>query len=67
MKLLTTEDLVTRWGVAHATLANWRRTGAGPDFIRLENRTVRYHPDVIDAYERDTANVPFHGRVEDAS
>jgi predicted DNA-binding transcriptional regulator AlpA len=34
-------------GIGLCVLAKWRKTGEGPDFIRLGARRIAYHPDDI--------------------
>ena len=47
--LITPETLAERLGVKISTLAEWRLTGAGPDFIRI-GKTSRYLPEDVDAW-----------------
>ena len=48
--LLKEIDAAKRLGMEPATLRKWRVIGKGPDFIVIEGRSIRYDPDIIDAY-----------------
>jgi hypothetical protein len=48
---LTSAELATRWRRKRQTLANWRHTGQGPPFIRLQGK-VLYPIEGIEACER---------------
>lgn len=43
-------------GVATKTLANWRADGKGPQYVRLEGRSVVYTRDDLETY-RDSQRV----------
>jgi predicted DNA-binding transcriptional regulator AlpA len=51
MKQLTEKDLATRWSVTTRTLQGWRKTGAGPKFIRIGERSIFYRAADVEAYE----------------
>ena len=40
--LCDTKAVAKYFGVSERTVADWRRTGNGPHYIRLANKTVRY-------------------------
>jgi predicted DNA-binding transcriptional regulator AlpA len=48
--LLRPDAVAGRLGVATATLATWRGTGAGPAFVRLSHKTVRYQPAEVEKF-----------------
>ena len=39
--------------VSRQTLSNWRRDGAGPAWVRLGPRTVRYPRAAVEQWMRD--------------
>jgi hypothetical protein len=39
-----------RLSVNAKVLERWRGTGAGPDFVRLSSKTIRYRPADLDAF-----------------
>lgn len=41
-KLLTQERAAELLGIAARTLADWRRKGTGPAYVKLGHRTIRY-------------------------
>ena len=43
-------DLARRWTLSHRTLERWRRTGAGPAFLKLGGRVV-YRREDVEAFE----------------
>ena len=49
-RLLTPRDVATRLGVEASTLAAWRRRGAGPRFVRLTQRCVRYSESEVEQF-----------------
>ena len=51
MKRLTETDLANRWDVTPRTLQRWRRTGDGPAFIRIGERSIFYREEDVLAYE----------------
>jgi predicted DNA-binding transcriptional regulator AlpA len=53
--LMTEQELSSRWQVSIKTLQRWRGQQAGPKFIKLENRAVRYRLSDIEAYEAQRA------------
>ena len=53
---LTSKELADRWRLSDQTLANWRYTGKGPQFIRVGSR-VLYPIDKVQEYE--TRNRPI--------
>jgi len=48
--LLYPADAARRIGVAERTLADWRRRGTGPDWIKVGSRTVRYPARALGAW-----------------
>lgn len=48
---LTTADLAVRWGMHIGTLANWRCSGTGPNFLRIAGGRVLYRLADVEAYE----------------
>jgi predicted DNA-binding transcriptional regulator AlpA len=52
---MTEQELSSRWQVSIKTLQRWRGQQAGPKFIKLENRAVRYRLSDIEAYEAQRA------------
>jgi predicted DNA-binding transcriptional regulator AlpA len=48
--LLTSEQTAQELKVSERTLEDWRRTGAGPPFIRISRRCVRYRRADIEAW-----------------
>jgi hypothetical protein len=55
--LLSPAELATRWGRTSEYLADLRAKGAGPRFIRLSERVIRYKLGAIVAYEEANAFV----------
>lgn len=52
-RLLTTEEAASCLGTTRRTLEAWRCEGAGPAFVKLRNRMVRYRPCDLEAFVRD--------------
>jgi hypothetical protein len=48
--LLTPREAAAYLGVTTKALENWRGTGAGPNFIRLSARCVRYIREDLEAH-----------------
>lgn len=48
----TRDELADRLGLPKATLEWWAHTGKGPRYAKF-GRHVRYHIDVIEAWERE--------------
>lgn len=48
--LLTTIQAAEYLGLSPQTLADWRHKGAGPKFVRVGTRTVRYRLSDLDAF-----------------
>ena len=48
--LLRPDAVAGRLGVAKATHATWRGTGAGPAFVRLSHKTVRYQAAAVEKF-----------------
>jgi hypothetical protein len=53
--LLAPADLAMRWGRTPEYLADLRAKGAGPRFVRLSERVIRYKLGDILAYEEANA------------
>ena len=49
-KLLDTPAVARRLGLTEGTLRKWRLSGAGPTFIKLGQRSVRYREADLDAF-----------------
>ena len=54
---LTQKDLARRWKVSHRTLERWRRTGQGPQFLKL-GWLVMYRASDVEAYEAEQLRSP---------
>ena len=50
MKLLTARQAGELLGVSPETLERWRGAGAGPPFIKLSGKYVRYQQQDLDAF-----------------
>lgn len=48
--LLTTEQAADVLGTTRRTLEAWRCVGAGPVFVKLRGRLVRYRPSDLEAF-----------------
>ena len=48
--LMTPRDVAARLRVTEKALENWRGSGAGPAFVRLGHRCVRYRAEDVDAF-----------------
>jgi hypothetical protein len=48
--LITPAAAAERLSVNAKVLERWRGTGAGPDFVRLRSKTIRYRPADLDAF-----------------
>jgi hypothetical protein len=46
---LTPDDLARMWQVSVGTIANWRTSKKGPEFIRIGG-LVRYSPEAVSAW-----------------
>lgn len=46
---LTPEDLARMWQVSVGTIANWRTSKKGPEFVRIGG-LVRYRPEAVQAW-----------------
>jgi len=51
MKRFTETELSERWDVTTRTLQGWRKTGKGPAFIRIGERSIFYREEDVLAYE----------------
>ena len=51
MTRLTETDLAERWSMTTRTLQSWRKTGTGPAFVRLGERSIFYRMEDVLAYE----------------
>jgi hypothetical protein len=51
--LLTARDLAQRWGMTPVAVRAMRYRGAGPEFIRLSERRIRYRLATILEFERN--------------
>jgi predicted DNA-binding transcriptional regulator AlpA len=52
-RLVSEAETAALLGIAQRTLQEWRRKGAGPAFIRLTRRSVRYRPADVLAWVTD--------------
>ena len=51
-------ELADRWGLHHQTLARWRRTNKGPEFVKVEHPTrILYKLSDVEAYENLNPNM----------
>ena len=50
--LLTEKDVAQRLRITEYALRRWRFERRGPKFVKLENRSVRYDLDELDAWLR---------------
>jgi predicted site-specific integrase-resolvase len=50
LKLISANELASRWGLAPRTLESWRSQGRGPAYLKIGGR-VQYRQDDIEAYE----------------
>ena len=48
--LLTTDEAAALLGTTRRTLETWRCSGAGPVFVKLRDRMVRYRPTDLEAF-----------------
>ncbi len=48
--LLTTDEVAAILDVPSQRLRRWRMEGAGPKFIRINRRCIRYRPEDLDAW-----------------
>jgi predicted DNA-binding transcriptional regulator AlpA len=46
---LTPDDLARMWQVSVGTIANWRTSKKGPEFVRIGG-LVRYSPEAVQAW-----------------
>jgi predicted DNA-binding transcriptional regulator AlpA len=49
-RLISEGEAAALLGVAQRTLQGWRRCGAGPRFLRLSRRAIRYRPNDLAAW-----------------
>ena len=49
-QLLTTDQAAACLGTTRKTLECWRYEGAGPVFVKLRGRMVRYRPSDLEAF-----------------
>lgn len=49
-ELLTTEQVAALLNLAPVTLAGWRSSGAGPPWLKLARRVVRYRRSDLEAW-----------------
>ena len=49
-EMVTPRQLSARLQISERTLECWRRTGAGPAFVRMHNRRVRYEVSVVEGW-----------------
>lgn len=50
MTLLTPADAASRLSITKKALENLRHRGAGPEFVRINSRCVRYSEDALSAW-----------------
>lgn len=51
VKLMTTEEVASRWGIKPETLKAWRHYGRGPKFVKI-GRSVRYKLKDVEVFEK---------------
>ena len=51
-KMLTTFEVASFLRVSRDTLSNWRENGAGPPFVKLSRRVLRYPRRAFERYMR---------------
>lgn len=49
-RLLTPREAADQLGVSFRTLEGWRQRGAGPVFVRLSTKRIRYRQADLDRY-----------------
>ena len=49
-KLLNTPAVALRLGLTEGTLRKWRLSGAGPTFVKLGQRSVRYREADVETF-----------------
>lgn len=49
VQYLTPDDLARMWQVSAGTIANWRTSKKGPEFVRIGG-LVRYSPESVQAW-----------------
>jgi hypothetical protein len=49
-RLVSEGEAAAFLGIAQRTLQGWRRSGAGPRFLRLSRRSIRYRPNDLAAW-----------------
>ncbi|MFP4561572.1 MAG: hypothetical protein ACLFQ3_09655 [Thiohalorhabdus sp.] len=52
-KYLTPKQLAERWDVSLRALREMRYRADGPDYLRLNQKTIRYPIEAVIAYERE--------------
>jgi transposase len=50
---LNEKQVADRYGVSVKTVQNWRRTGVGPRYLKLQDRLVRYPEVFLEEYEKN--------------
>ncbi|MDR0808274.1 MAG: helix-turn-helix domain-containing protein [Gemmobacter sp.] len=58
-------ELAARWNISHRTLERWRRTGEGPNFIKLGGRVI-YRVEDIEAFELEQLRAQSNDRGNQA-
>lgn len=56
--LITPDQAAAMLAVAPRTLADWRRAGIGPAYLRLSERKFRYRESTVRAYLAAAERVP---------
>ncbi len=54
-KFITTAEVAKYLGIAVSTLAMYRMTGVGPDYVKVLNRLVRYRRTDVDNWLNNQA------------
>lgn len=62
-QLLTTEQAAVYLGTTRRTLEAWRYVGAGPVFVKLRGRMVRYRPSDLEAFVAKGARTNTSGGI----
>lgn len=60
-KLLTTEQAAALLGTTRRTMEAWRYVSAGPVFVKLRGRMVRYRPTDLGAFVANAARTNTGG------
>ena len=62
-QLLTTKQAAALLGTTRRTMEAWRYVGAGPVFVKLRGRMVRYRPADLEAFVADGVRTNTGGGI----